>query len=128
MSQNYLQTLETPKLTIDTIAQQAVVIKKDITLPYYFKSNYGHLCKVVSKEYYMKVINSGTIPFICAGYTEYNLGEIGSGTPITEDEFEYAYSQALMYIQLIKENKEPSNEVDENEQIDRIMEDRREAI
>jgi hypothetical protein len=124
MEQNYSNTLENPKLTIDTMATQVVAVKKEVPLPYFFKDRYGTLCKVVTKNHFIKVISSPTASFISVSNVEYNLSEIGLGTAITEDEFEYAYSQALMYIQLIKENKEPSNEVDENVQIDEMLERR----
>jgi hypothetical protein len=125
--QNYQSTMESPKLSIETTVMQAVNIKKDITLPYYFKNEHGRPCKIVTPEVFITVINSPAGPLVSANLVKYGLTEIAKGTECTEVEFESAFSQAMMHLQLLNDDSQPSNERDVNEEIDEMRE-RREAV
>jgi hypothetical protein len=113
-----------PKLSIDATVMQAVNIKKDITLPYYFKNEHGRPCKIVTPDIFLTVIGNSYCPLVCANIVQYNLPEIAKGTACTEIEFESAFSQAMMHLQLLNDDSQPSNEADPNVEIDEILERR----
>jgi hypothetical protein len=122
--QNYQSTMESPKLSIDTIVTETKFVQKEVSIPYYFKNSYGNLCKIVSPNYFLVVFPSSTGPFVCAYTVENNVNEIAKGTACTEIEFESAFSQAMMHLQLLNDDSQPSNERDVNEEIDEILERR----
>lgn len=112
---------ETAKMKISTTYTETKSFEKEIAIPYFFKDEYGYLYKIVSEDYAVSVRDykdywtSSIVP------ASYFKQKIGKGEDITEVEFEAAYSQAMMYIDLIYRNEQPSNEVDENVQIDQMI-------
>lgn len=96
-------------------------IDKEIDLPYYFKDRYDYLTKVVSETHGVQVSRTKNYWSACVVPISYMRDKIALGTPITADEFDAAYSQAMMYVDLINRNEDPSNEIDENVQIDQMM-------
>jgi hypothetical protein len=122
--QNYQSTMESPKLSIDTIVTETKFVQKEVSIPYYFKNGYGNLCKIVSPNYFLVVFPSSTGPFVCAYTVENNVNEIAKGTACTEIEFESAFSQAMMHLQLLNDNSPESIEADPNVQIDEMLERR----
>lgn len=118
-------TTETPKLKISETITHTERVEKSVSLPYFFKDvECGYLCKVVSNEHFILVDNSSNWWSARVRPVKSYLIEVAKGLPITEDEFEAAYENALMCVQTLKENAGPSHEHDENEEIDQIIERR----
>jgi hypothetical protein len=120
--QNYQSTMEIPKLTIDTVVTETKRVAKDINLPYFFKDKSGGRCKVVTLDHFISVDNDKNWWAVRTRPVKGYEADIAKGETITEDEFEAAYSNALMCVQLIKESQEPSRERDPNEEIDEMRE------
>jgi hypothetical protein len=110
--------MESPKLSIDTIVTETKFVQKEVSIPYYFKNSYGNLCKIVSPNYFLVVFPSSTGPFVCAYTVENNVNEIAKGTACTEIEFESAFSQAMMHLQLLNSDEPQDMTEDENVAID----------
>lgn len=121
--QNYTSQTENPKLKIETMVQVWDTVKLDVDLPYYFKID-SYLYKVVTTEHLIRVDADKNWWGAKVYPTKHYHSEINKGTPITADEFDAAYSQAMMYVDLINRNEEPSKEVDDNVQIDELLENR----
>lgn len=124
MEQNYQTTSETPKLRIATTVTHTENIDKEIELPYYFKDKSNHICKLVSKNHLIVIDTDNDYWSAGVKPVRYNEDRIATGTPISQDEYEAAYSKAMMYVELINRNEEQSREKDENEEIDQILERR----
>jgi hypothetical protein len=122
MEANLTQTMEPAKLSIDTTVMEAVKVKKEIPLPYYFKTP-SFLCKVVTKDWYISVFDSLPVCFVSVNNVIVNIKEISNGTPIEAEEFEAAYDKVLTYIQGLNLDK-ADTEPDPNVEIDEILERR----
>jgi hypothetical protein len=129
MTQSNNTTAEMPKLKVVTTVTTTEQKELELSIPYYFKDKYDNLCKVVDQDYFLSAKCGGNMSFwTVEAYSVKSWKErIATGTPITEGEFETAYDKALMFIQMIKQDSQPSNERDVNEEIDEMRE-RREAV
>lgn len=119
------QIAETPKLRILATVTEKKVIDKEISLPYYFKGKYGSLIKIINSTHSIEVSDKKdwwSASVVSTAYCKDRLAE--SDVVITADEFDAAYSKAMMYVDLINRNEDPSKEVDENIQIDEMLERR----
>lgn len=120
MEQINVKTTELPKLTISETITERRTVEKEITLPYFFKDEYGNLCKVVSNDYYIS-----TKPDFVYSVEVYPVksfkGRIASGTTITEDEFDAAFDKSMTYIQMMAQNDDAPVEADDNIQIDQQL-------
>jgi hypothetical protein len=125
MEQNYQSTMESPKLSIDATVMEAVHVKKELPLPYYFKTP-CFLCKVVTKDWYISVFDSLPVCFVSINNVNVNLKEVSSGTPIAAEEFEAGYDKAMTHIKMMNQDK-ASTEPDPNVEIDELIE-RRKAV
>lgn len=110
-------------LKIATTFTETKSIEKEIELPYYFKHKHGgFIYKVVSDKYAIQVCtfdeHLGTSLCPASLYKE----KLAAGTPIEQFEFDAAYQKAMMYVDLINKNQDPSNENDENVEIDQMRE------
>jgi hypothetical protein len=122
--QNYQSTMESPKLSIDEVITVRQRIQKDVPIPYYYKSESGNYCKVVTKEILVSVDNDSNWWGIKSMPVKHYADQIGKGTEITAEEFEIAYDNALTCVQMLVSDSQPSNERDVNEEIDEIIERR----
>lgn len=112
-------------LKIATTYTETKSIEKEIELPYYFRQEHGgFIYKVVSEKYAIQVCTWNEHLGTCLCPASLFKERLAKGTPITEFEFDAAYQKATMYVDLIYKNQEPSNEKDENEEIDEILERR----
>jgi hypothetical protein len=115
---------QSTSMRIATTVTETKSVEKEITLPYYFKNKHGQLCKVVTNEFFIAVDADKNWWGAMVRQVVHNKDVIATGEPITADGFEAAYSKAMMYVDLICKNQEPSNEHDENEEIERNQLDR----
>jgi hypothetical protein len=111
-------------LKIDTAVTETKFIKKDIHIPYYFKKGDNSLCKVISSEHFLIVDNSQGWWSVSCRPNKHYLSDIANGTPITADEYNAAFDNAKMNVELLNDDSAPSNEPDDNVQIDEMIERR----
>ena len=121
--QSNTTTAESPKLKITATYTETKRVEKEISFPYFFKDEYGNHCKLINEHFYLSTKSDVKFGLhtIEAYPVKHFKDRVVKGTQITEEEFEVAYDKAMMYINLIKENKEPSIEEDENVQIDEMI-------
>jgi hypothetical protein len=114
-------TTESPKLKIATTITHTERVDKDIELPYYFKDCLGCSCKIVNDHFLISVDIENNFWAIKTSPVSACGDRIAKGTPISQDEYDAAYSKAMMYVDIINRNEDPSGEHDENVQIDEMI-------
>jgi hypothetical protein len=122
---NLIETMQPAKFSIDTVVTESKPVKKDIPLPYYFKTD-GYspaFCKVISQDHVIRVDNDKNWWSVGVRLVKHYLSEISKGTEITEEDFEVAYDNALTCVQMMHQDK-VSTEPDPNVEIDEILERR----
>lgn len=112
-------------IKISTTVTETKSVEKDVELPYYFKENHGgYIYKVVSEKHAIQVCTWNDHLGACLMPNSMYKSKLAAGAPITEDEFDAAFSKAQMYVDLINRNEEPVNEEDPNVTIDRMIENK----
>lgn len=120
---NLQTTTDSAKMKITETITERKQVEKEISIPYYFKDEYGNLCKLISNDYYISA-KTGFVQTVEVYPVKHFKGRIASGTEITEEEFEAAYDSAMSFIQMMKQDNLPTEE-DENVKIDEILYDQR---
>lgn len=118
---NIIGTTQTNHLKIATTITETKSVEKEITLPYYFKNAYGNFCKIVTPTHYLTVRSSSHSPLICSNLVEFGKSEIAEGTPCTQEEYDAAFGQAMMYLQALNSDEPIDKSEDENVKIDEML-------
>lgn len=116
---NLSNSPETVKINATIVESRRV--EKEITVPYYFRDEYGSACNLCCKTHYIGV-RTGFYYQIEAMPADKFIERIAKGTPITKDEFESELQRAKDYIEAML--IDPSNEPDENEAVEMAIQDR----
>jgi hypothetical protein len=119
--QNNNTTAEMPKLSIDEVITEKRRIQKEVPLPYYVKlKNSNVVCKVVSRDHFIKVDPDKNWWGVKVAPVNSYLSEIAEGTPITEDEYNQAFETAKTYVEQLNSDEPQDRTEDENVQIDEL--------
>jgi hypothetical protein len=117
--QNYQSTMESPKLSIDEVITEKRRVQKEVPLPYYVKlKNSNAVCKVVSRDHFIKVDPDKNWWGVKVVPVNSYLSEIAEGTPITEDEYNRAFETAKTYVEQLNSDEPQDTTEDENVAID----------